>query len=628
MKLLSTIIFCTLLTFPSTDITSNNNPSPLLSSSAYFELIKSLGRGSITSADWQTDSSMLAVGGSSGVDIYNAELELTSHIDVPQVSYVSWSSRGEYLAISTARNETRIWDTTQQETTRIFSNSQKAVWHPKDPLAAIFSSVSSTSSVDVYNANTDEQGQTFRADAFSNFDWSPDGTRLAITNRAGEVQVYSWSTGEQLYTVEAQEQPILVTFSPDNSTLVTALTYGRSATSPTNVLKIWNSSTGELQRVLRVGFVDALAWNSDGTKLAIGEYQDGKHVVTVFEISTGALLYELGSHLGVVHSLEWLSDNRVMSAGADNTLQVWDLSTSPPALLSSLQEYSGSIASLDWEPNGRRLVSAGTDGLIRLWNTDTDAVEQIFQGGGGEIHSVDWSPDGQCIASGGEDNHVRRWDVSRPYEGISINTHTYSVIPGEGNPSGVAVVSWSPQGDKIASGGYDGMVRIRLGAIDQRLLPGEGWPATSIAWSPQGDHIASTNGSLYIWDIATGNIIRTLTCEGDRVLQVAWNSDGQYIAGASENQLCLWDSVSGERITILDITRVDALAWQPDGPIIATITLDVVTGSRSLQLVDPFTNDVFVTEGRATGAIAWSTDGTKLAVGSADGVVEIWQYRQ
>jgi hypothetical protein len=61
--------------------------------------------------------------------------------------------------------------------------------------------------------------------------------------------------------------------------------------------------------------------------------------------------------------------------------------------------------------NGKRLVSGGTDGTVRLWDVEMGNLLQTLKGHKGEVLSVSFSPDGERIASGGTDGTVRLWDV-------------------------------------------------------------------------------------------------------------------------------------------------------------------------------------------------------------------------
>ena len=151
----------------------------------------------------------------------------------------------------------------------------------------------------------------------------------------------------------------------------------------------------------------------------------------------------------------------------------------------------GTISEIAYSPDGTRLAVAGG---IGVWLYDTATYQELALFTGHTSNSVSFSPDGNTIASAGWDNTVRLWDV---VSGNLIHTLT-------GHTGRVESVSFSPDGNKIAAGGYDNTVRL--------------------------------------WDVASGTSIHTLTGHTDGVGSVAFSPDGNSIAsGGWDNTVLLWD---------------------------------------------------------------------------------------
>jgi hypothetical protein len=90
-----------------------------------------------------------------------------------------------------------------------------------------------------------------------------------------------------------------------------------------------------------------------------------------------------------------------------------------PRLLGPPLTGTGSAWSVVFAPDGRTLASAGTDGLVRLWEvtdrTSSHRLGRPLSGHTGPVLEVVFSPDGRTLASAGNtDGTVRLWDVTDP----------------------------------------------------------------------------------------------------------------------------------------------------------------------------------------------------------------------
>jgi WD40 repeat protein len=95
-------------------------------------------------------------------------------------------------------------------------------------------------------------------------------------------------------------------------------------------------------------------------------------------------------------------------------------------------ESSAVVNALAWKPTEARLLSGGSDGNIRWWNTQNGECVKVQKGHQGAVQSLSVSPDSQRLASCGDDNTIQIWNLEsgehlrilrrdRPYERLDIS---------------------------------------------------------------------------------------------------------------------------------------------------------------------------------------------------------------
>jgi WD40 repeat protein len=79
-----------------------------------------------------------------------------------------------------------------------------------------------------------------------------------------------------------------------------------------------------------------------------------------------------------------------------------------------LTPHGGYVVSVAFSPDGRTLVSAGTDRTVPLWDPATGQPTATLFGHTEIVFSVAFSPDGHTLATGSMDGTVRLWTPGDP----------------------------------------------------------------------------------------------------------------------------------------------------------------------------------------------------------------------
>lgn len=300
-----------------------------------------------------------------------------------------------------------------------------------------------------------------------------------------------------------------------------------------------------------------------------------------------------------------------------------------------LNGHNGAVLAVAFSPDGQRLVSAGEDNTIIIWNTGTwQRIGLPLYGHEAGITSLGYSPDGRFIVSGSRDGSVLLWDATTgeivrsfsPYApGVDSATQRLGVSGG----AWVLTVAFSPDGATLLSGGADATLNlwnVESGALLRRF---NDLPSTiySVAFSPDSQLAAAAgdDGSVTVWDVASGAEVRRIYAHMGAAFSIDFSPDGRYLAsGGADNQAAVWDIETGDAVYTLTgaANVVLSVAFSPDGQFLATSTAenlvrlwDVATGS--------LVGDAFKAYGDWVYHVAFNPAGSRLATGSSDGRVVI-----
>jgi WD40 repeat protein len=299
-----------------------------------------------------------------------------------------------------------------------------------------------------------------------------------------------------------------------------------------------------------------------------------------------------------------------------------------PAIAQTASVLAG-VPSVAFSPDGREIAAAGYKEVKRFAIPVGAAMgpghrSPPITGLADQVRAVAWSPDGRLIAAGGGTPGAFG-------ELLLIDAATGVVkFTLEGHRDYVYHVAFSADGKRLASCGYDKLVRIWDTATGKRtgVLKEHTEAVYAVAFSSDGTLLASgaADRSVKVWDVANSLRLYTVTDPTDAVLTLAFRPGTNELAAAgADKRIRVWtigkNAATPVRNILAHTATIIRLVFSPDGKVLATAATD-----RAVKVWDASSGR----EVRALGAqsdwaqaLAFSPDGRRLAIGRYDGSLSL-----
>ncbi|MEZ4428043.1 MAG: WD40 repeat domain-containing protein [Nannocystaceae bacterium] len=364
--------------------------------------------------------------------------------------------------------------------------------------------------------------------------FDPSGEALATGSVDGSARLWSWATSPEVLRGHAQAAQ-QVTFLPGGALLSASLDGTARRWRPSErgdrrvtILAGHREGASVLARVSPDGdwIVTAsadgslLLWTGEGARasdeagarvpgepvdlaldrrgrVAVGTREGAVHLLRV--APAGRLRAGPRVDAGAPITRVRLAGDALLATTEDGRVQAWTLADDAPTPGLTRQEHAGAIRDLDVDVAGRRLVTAGDDGIARVlrlssWEVDATVEVTALRGHEGPLWSARLDASGERLLTASSDGTARLWMTSADAPATILRGHTAAVW----------IALFDPAGTRALTSSADGTARLwSLPAGTSILLPHAGTAAPgerdvsvwSAAFSPDGALAATADDS-------------------------------------------------------------------------------------------------------------------------------------
>lgn len=374
------------------------------------------------------------------------------------------------------------------------------------------------------------------------------------------------------------------------------------ATGHDHCVRIWDSGQSNCRgQFPTTALVSALAISAHGEWLAIG-CENGQ--VQIRDLISHARIGGLSTHPDRVAALAWHPSQPLLAVAAwDGRVRLW----MPDGRTLTVPDCDGQTLALAFAPDGRRLLTAGSDRRVRVRELQLPSATVLTFGPfDHDITALALAPDLRTLAFGGDRSCLHVYDLhgSAIAEVPDRPAHIATLAQGSerfliSHAHGQTLAIWNEFGQPVArspltetniyafaTNGTSLLTADAAGLVQRWTATGQllqtldelAGPVAALAIAPDGKLAAAArvdDGSVSVWDTDSGELLWYIdaAADADGVVALAFGPDGRMLAvgghdplrtAGRDGCLCVWDTQLRTQLHLFDGSAM-SIAFDPTG---------------------------------------------------------------